>query len=379
MIRFLIVISLLFIYTSFKSTQLWPTQKWSAIGLTLLLFLLMVGGMFLGRTKASAFDETWFQVISWGSSLTIGLWATFIIISMPFDILHLGIFIWNRLAGSSELDAERRVVLFHTIPRYLAAFSAGLATLGFTEVLLGPKVKETKVSFSNLPPALKGLKITQISDLHVGPTLRQGYVEKVVTEVNSTNPDLIFFTGDMADANVDSIDEHLQPLAKLKAKYGLFYVTGNHEYYWGASELITKISSLGFTALINSNKIINIGDQKVMIAGVTDPAGDMLDGHTPDLKKAVATSEIAGFKILLAHRPDACLEAELEGINLQFSGHTHSGQFFPFSLFIGLAHKYSRGLYQHGLMQVYVNPGTGYWGPADRLGVMAEVSSIILA
>jgi predicted MPP superfamily phosphohydrolase len=136
---------------------------------------------------------------------------------------------------------------------------------------------------------------------------------------------------------------------------------------------------LGFVTLLNENKILKVGETSLMVAGVTDPVGvHMLRGHASDTTKALTSSEESQFKILLAHRPDACHGAESLGVDLQFSGHTHAGQFFPFSLFIGLAHKYYNGLYRHGNMWLYVNPGTGYWGPANRLGVVSEISCLTL-
>jgi predicted MPP superfamily phosphohydrolase len=264
---------------------------------------------------------------------------------------------------------------------YLSLFgvSGALAGLGLLEVVRGPKIKKTLLAVENLPPSLQGLKIAQISDLHVGLTIRKGYVEEVVRLMNETNPDFIFLTGDITDAPINSIAEHLKPLSNLKSKYGTFYITGNHEYYWDIESIIEAMKALGFTLLLNENRTLKIGDSKILIAGITDPAGEHgLPGHAPSMSRSIAALDETAFKILLAHRPDACVEAEALGFDLQFSGHTHAGQFFPFSLLIGLAHKYTKGLYRHGRMWVYVNPGTGYWGPADRLGIRAEISLVTL-
>jgi len=152
-------------------------------------------------------------------------------------------------------------------------------------------------------------------------------------------------------------------------------VTGNHEYYWDPEGLIAKMRELGFTPLLNENAALKIGESRLLVAGVTDPMGAaMTPAQKPDVSRAAHSDEKADLRILLAHRPDASTEAEPLGFDLQFSGHTHAGQFFPFSLLIGLEHRYSRGLYRHGRMQVYVNPGTGFWGPPNRLGVPAEIT-----
>ncbi len=378
-IRFVLILSTFIIYTFYKSVQLWPAQGLIAIFLAVFVFAIMLGGMIIYRTHISVFDKNWFQIVTWLGSLLMGFWATFIIISFPVDIIRLVTFIWNYASGASEGQIEQQSVLFYDANIFIFALSGVLSSFGFLMVLRGPKVKQTTVKIQNLSLSLKGLRIAQISDLHVGPTIRKRYVQKVVHKTNQIQPDIVVLTGDIVDAHSTSVTAYLNLLKDLKSRYGIFYVTGNHEYYWDAETLIKKMEDLGITSLLNENALIQIGDSQLMMAGVTDPTGGhMLLGHAPDINKALASQKEAQFKILLAHRPDACFEAEKRGVNLQISGHTHSGQFFPFSLFIGLVHKYSRGLYRHKRMWLYVNPGTGYWGPANRLGIRSEISLIVL-
>ena len=360
-IRILAIALVLLFYTSLKAIQIWPGHIFLAIFCSATLFVFMLGGIFIYRANPDVYEDTWFRIFVWVGSLGMACWATFVIFSLPLDFVQIALTLPQGLSAS------------------VLAFSGGLATLGFIQVARGPQVREVSTSLENLSPALVGLKIAQISDLHVGPTIRKRYVEEVVSKTNATQPDLIFITGDIADGQAHSIAENLEPLRNLRARLGKFYVTGNHEYYSGAQGLIDKLSELGFTALLNENRVIQVGDAKLLVAGVTDPMGAVFSAdHRPDLKKALRSGETVQLKVLLAHRPDACVEAEGLGVDLQFSGHTHAGQFFPFSLFIGLAHKYSRGLYRHGRMSIYVNPGTGYWGPANRLGVTPEISLVRL-
>jgi predicted MPP superfamily phosphohydrolase len=368
LVWFISIVSFLILYTTYKAIELFPSQDTYMPLLTSLLFFVMLSGMFVYRANIKVFDTFWYRALVWSGSLLMALWSTFIILSIPFDLIHLLLFLFGK-----------PTVFFQSISVSLFYLSVAFTLAGLFQVTLGPKIKSVSVTIENLPTSFRGLKIIQISDLHVGPTIRKGYVEAMVKTANAEEPDFIFFTGDMADAKVQSILEHLNPLENLKSKLGSFYTTGNHEYYWGATELIEKISSLGFTPLLNKNAVIKIGEHKLLIGGVTDPAGgEMLKGHKPDMAKAAETSEQPDFKILLAHRPDACHEAVGLGFDLQFSGHTHAGQYFPFSLLIGLAHKYYRGLYRHESMWIYVNPGTGYWGPADRLAIHSEISLITL-
>lgn len=374
--RFILILTVLIIYTAFKAIQLWPSQRIPAIVIAGLTFALMLGGMFIYRADLTVFNKPWFQTFAWIGSITMGLWATFIILSMPFDILQAIASVTGML---DEIDPAKKESVLYTFHVAVFIFSILLTGFGLTETLMGPTVKEVIVKVKNLPSSLQGLKIAQISDLHVGPTIRKDYVEKVVGLVNATNPDLVIVTGDLADAKVVSIENDLQPLSELKPKYDKFYVTGNHEYYWDPLNFVKKMSELGFQSLVNENRVIQIGDSKLLMAGVTDPMGSLLSTeHTPNLRKAAMTNETTQFKVVIGHRPDVSVEAEPLGFNLQFAGHTHAGQFFPFSLFIGLAHEYTRGLYRRGNMWIYINPGTGYWGPANRLGVRAEITLVKL-
>jgi predicted MPP superfamily phosphohydrolase len=358
-VRFIIIISSLLIYSFIKAVQLWPENSYLAMVLVLPYFLLMIGPLLLSRLEYKIHETAWFQSMVWLSSLLMGLFGTYIIISIPLDIINL--------CFANTLFSQHFYLS-------ILGLSVVFTLLGLVQALMGPKVKEISCSSLNLPEVMNGLTIAQISDLHVGPTIQKKYVSDVVQKTNSLNPDLIFVTGDLTDGLPDKLIEHLAPLKDLKSRYGIFYVTGNHEYYWGAAALIEKVKTLGFMPLINENKVISIGDKKLLISGVTDPMGNILEGHRPDLKKASLTNEKTDYKILLAHRPDVCLEAEKLGYDLQFSGHTHAGQFFPFSLLIPFFHKYYRGLNRHGRMWVYVNRGTGYWGPANRFANASEIT-----
>ncbi|MBS1984743.1 MAG: metallophosphoesterase [Bdellovibrionales bacterium] len=361
------ILVVLVLYTVFKAIELWPDHPARSSALAILLFVVMLSGTIAYRSNPSIFDQPWFRILAWMGSLAMALWITFALLSLPADLVHL----FAAVAGKSWN--------FSAVAHAELVISITFISMGFLTVVQGPQVKRVPMSIDDLPPSLQGLTIVQISDLHVGPTIRGNYVEEVVRRANAINPDLVFLTGDIADAHPTSIEKHLQPLKNLKARYGTYYVTGNHEYYWGAAAIVGHLEQLGVHALLNSNKVITVGNTRVLIAGVTDPAGEhALANHAPNSTQAATSNESAQLKILLAHRPDACIEAEKLGFDLQFSGHTHAGQFFPFSLLIGLAHQYSRGLYRHERMWVYVNPGTGYWGPADRLGVHPEITAAIL-
>ncbi|HCM42578.1 MAG TPA: metallophosphoesterase [Candidatus Omnitrophota bacterium] len=263
-----------------------------------------------------------------------------------------------------------------TICRWFGLIALMLNFLGIHGALRGPLTKRVHIP---LPPQLKnlnGFKIVQISDLHIGPLIRRGYVAKAVNRIKKLKPDLIVLTGDIGDSDPAIFGNDAAPLQELSAPEGVFYIPGNHEYYWDAKAWIKVFSDLGLTPLINQGTWI--ANKKIWLGGITDPdAGDFIPEHRPDAEKAMGTLKTdATLQILLAHQPKSCFDAEKAGFNLMLSGHTHGGQFFPFNLIVALVNPYSKGLNQHGKMWIYVNRGTGFWGPALRLGVPAEITLI---
>jgi predicted MPP superfamily phosphohydrolase len=358
MMRFLLILIGLIAYTCFKFVQLSPQHQNWMISLAHLFYILMLTPLLINRALPKLGKKHWFIFFNWIGTTLIGFWATFIMISIPIDIIHLFFSLFNK--G------------FITQTGYITIFLSAvlMAILGFFEVLRGPKIVEVDIPIKNLPGNLENFKIAQLSDLHIGPTIKTPYVEKVVAQTNGTHPDIIVITGDLVDYHTDLIIKHLQPLKNLKAKYGVYYVTGNHEYYWGIQKLLPELEKVGMTILMNENRIIELNGAKILLAGIPDPSGM----HKPNIAKASETTTSVDVKILLTHQPNPYNVAENSGYDLQFSGHTHAGQFFPFSLLIPIAHRYYKGLNRHGKMWVYVNPGTGYWGPANRFGVSAEIT-----
>ncbi len=365
MTRLIIILSFFFAYTCFKAIQINPTHQYTMILISFIFFASMVSSMFIGRSKPGMFESPWFMILTWVGTTFMGFWGTYIMIAVPIDIAHVIYSFFNN--GTGFLSTNAHVGIF------LAAVF--MTVFGFITVVRGPKIVKVDIPSPDLPEGLVNLKIVQISDLHIGPTIQSRYVKRVVNKTNELEADIIVITGDLVDAHTESIKKHLQPLAGLKSRHGVFYVTGNHEYYWGIQSLFAELKNVGMTVLENENKIIEIQGSKILLAGIPDPMAAHLGADfRPDLKKARFTQLKTDFNILLAHRPDPYSLAEEQGFHLQFSGHTHAGQFFPFSLVIPFAHKFYRGLNRHGKMWLYVNPGTGYWGPANRFGIASEIT-----
>ena len=239
-----------------------------------------------------------------------------------------------------------------------------------------PRVKNVTIALENLPEEFDGYRIVQWSDVHVGPQIQRGFVQALVDRTNALEADAIAITGDLVDGYLDDLREQVQPLADLRACDGVFYVTGNHEYYWRASEWIKELQTLGLDFLKNEHRVIARGDAKLVIAGVTDPVGRYT--HKQDVGRAFENTPAGSTKILLSHRPQTAQAASRHGADVQLSGHTHGGQFFPFNFLIRFFQPIVAGLHRVERTWLYVSRGTGYWGPPSRLGVQSEITVITL-
>ncbi len=349
-----------------------------------LLAIAPVGGMIL---RSRGFESSLIDGLLWIGFFGQGLFALTFIAFLIRDMgWATGFFSWKLFSaftsGRSEsvpMDPGRRQFLLTSMNLGIAGVTSALGLVGFFQARRKPSVVQQSVSIRNLQEGMRGLKIAQISDLHVGPTIKADFVQTVVDQVNQLKPDLIFFTGDMVDGSVDHLSEDVEPLRNLESKYGIFFVTGNHEYYSGVERWIDKVGELGMIHLHNEHRILDIGGESLAIAGVTDLMAErVLKSHRSDPRKAVAGVPADMPTILLAHQPGTAGQVGDLNIDLMVCGHTHGGQFIPFNLAVAKAHPYVAGHYQNGDMQVYVNRGTGYWGPPLRLGIPSEITSITL-
>ncbi len=380
-------------YTVIKAVEILPSQPWLAVALALGIFVLIIGWQWISHhPQWNVNDKIWYRVLAWCASEVMSFWSIFIPLSFVTDLIYL-------FVRTGLLEAHARPLPFsmRSLEFFMLTVTAVMTIAGYIIALAGPKVRDVTVPIEGLPADLNGLKIAQISDLHVGSTIRRRYVERVVARANAVQADLVTVTGDLLDGWAERLTEHLNPLSGLQSRHGVYYVTGNHEYYWDAHQTIDKIKQFGFVPLINESVPLKIGETHVLVSGITDPAGEMLsEDHIPDVARAarmVVAAQAAHLnsdlhqgadvvkpllRVLLSHRPDVYREAEEHGFHLQLSGHTHGGQYFPYNLMMRFFHKFHRGLHQYGRLAIYVNPGSGYWAPANRLGVPAEISVITL-
>jgi len=256
--------------------------------------------------------------------------------------------------------------------------SSSVAT-GMAEARGTHEVVDVEIALPRLPRALDGFTIVQLTDLHVGMTIDRAFVERVVEHANRLSPDLIALTGDLVDGKVEDLRREVAPLGQLRARHGVFAVTGNHEYYSGADAWIAEISRLGVRYLRNQRVAIGDGADRFDLAGVDDYTADNWPGHGENLPAALAGRDPARALVLLAHQPRQVRRAAQHGVDLQLSGHTHGGQIWPWHYIVRMQQGgLLAGRYTHGDTQLYVSRGCGYWGPPVRLLAPLEITRVIL-
>ncbi|KQQ89284.1 metallophosphoesterase [Massilia sp. Leaf139] len=368
----LVVLFLLVLLHVYIGLRLMP-----ALGLDLAGVL--AGGAFLllstalvpvGLLSSSLRRRRWSERLAWIGLLAMGLFSSLLVLTFLRDLVLLP----AALLGFASAELT-----------YYSALAVPLLTLlvtfvGFVNARRVARVVKVDVPIEGLPPALHGYSIAQISDIHVGPTIKRPYLNAIVNRVNALGADAIAVTGDLVDGSVQRLSLHTQPLARLSAPDGAFFVTGNHEYYSGAEEWILELRRLGLTVLLNQHVVRERGGAALMIAGVADYSAHHFNpAHRsdPQLAAAGAPPDVA-VKILLAHQPRSATAAAAAGFDLQLSGHTHGGQFFPWNLFVPLQQPFVAGLHRVRRLWVYTSRGTGYWGPPKRFGAPSEITLVRL-
>ncbi|HWI37326.1 MAG TPA: metallophosphoesterase [Burkholderiales bacterium] len=252
---------------------------------------------------------------------------------------------------------------------YVVAGSLVAIAIGAAAAFAGPRVKVVDVRVENLHPDLDGFRVAQISDLHVGPNIGRRYVARVVKEVEELRPDIVVLTGDIVDGPVGKLANDVAPLAALANAY---FILGNHDCYAGAEAWMAHFREMGMTVLANETTVLRKGAARLLIGGMVDPAYRRQ-------RPAIEIRDEAEFRLLLAHNPRLAPLGAKAGFDLQLSGHTHGGQFFPWTLAVRLVHSpHVAGLSREGRMQVYVSAGTGTWGPPVRFGTSPELTLIRL-
>ncbi|MBI4821116.1 MAG: metallophosphoesterase [Deltaproteobacteria bacterium] len=364
----------------------WP-PPFDRVGtvLIVLLAVLLPLGLFAGRVL----DQRYGRVVSLAAFVWMGTAFLFFAILAFSDLIRLlsGLgaaaiaYLKSSPPAGSDVDGlMRREVMARGIAGAATAASGALSIVAARSALGELSVEEVNVKLEKLPKELDGLSIVQLTDVHVGPTIGKKFIEGMVEKANRARPDAVVITGDLVDGSVEELFEHVAPLSRLSARYGVYFVTGNHEYYSGATRWVEALQRLGIRVLRNER--VTLGDSaKLELAGVDDAsAARMGVGHGADLKRALNGRQAEREVVLLAHQPKAVQEASEHDVGLVLSGHTHGGQIFPWGALVGLTQPYVVGLHRHTQStQIYVSKGTGYWGPPMRLLAPAEITRIVLS
>ena len=314
-----------------------------------------------------------------GTSFFIGV---FLFRRSPFNLILAAGSVWLGILSLSVSVFAAKDLLSLLFTRHGALFSKtaffllpAIILYSIYNGLRAPAVHEIEIFSEKVPDGLDGFSIVQLSDLHLGYLKSSRWFEKVVENTVSLKPDLILITGDLIDRDICGIDQICGVLRELKAPDGVFAVTGNHEFYSGASLFETIADRAGFTVLRNNKYDLH---PSLELIGVDDKTGKSFGETGTDLEKALKGSDSGKFRILLSHQPGLFTEAARKGIDLQLSGHTHAGQIPPLDLIVFLAFKYPCGLYKKGTSTLYTTTGTGTWGPPMRLFSRSKIVKITL-
>jgi hypothetical protein len=258
--------------------------------------------------------------------------------------------------------------------RYIClALALIVSAVGVHNTLTVPEPHEVTMSFDRWPAELNGIRIAVLADLHADNITNQEKIRQIVNRTNETKPDLILIVGDFVDGKVSEQSEALLPLQDLQAKYGVYAVPGNHDYYSGFNEWMPYLKERGIQMLFNQHVMLFEG--QIALGGVTDPAAYRRDMEGPDVAKAFKDTPKDCFRILMAHQPVLADDARENGVDLQLSGHTHGGMMWGLNQLVATMNRgLVSGMYDREPLTVYVSNGTCLWnGFPVRLGVPAEL------
>lgn len=330
---------------------------WTAFG---SIFLGFLGGRLLPRGAA--------RVFQWVGFVWMGAFGLLLV---SLAVTDVGLWVASQVTVVSDRWREARALGVLTVVGPALAW-------GFL-VARRPKVKRLEVPIAGLHPSLDGFKLVQLSDVHIGETLDQRFARAVVAQVNALSPDAVVITGDLVDGSVAKLRGEVEPFARLESKHGVFYVTGNHEYYHGAAAWEAEGKRLGFTVLHNEHRVLGEGEARLVVGGVTDVEGARFsEDHAPRVDLAFAQAPVGAPRILLSHQPRFAKRAAGHQVALMLSGHTHGGQIFPFMFFVRLQQPVISGFRVLAGVPTYTSNGTGYWGPPFRLGPRGEITEVVL-
>jgi predicted MPP superfamily phosphohydrolase len=302
--------------------------------------VLMPWGLLARRVRSRRLSDA----LSWVGLLFMGLFSSMFVLTVARDagllLAQLALAFWP---GAFNAPA-----LAQWSSAGVALAATAITLLGLANARRTAAVVAVDVPIRDLPASLHGFRIAQISDIHVGPTIKRGYLQSIVDAVNRLEADMVAVTGDLVDGTVAELAAHVAPLAGLTSRHGTYFVTGNHEYYSGAHAWIDELRRLGVRVLMNEHVVLEHDDASLLVAGVTDYSAHHFDAaHRSDPLAALHRApEHARVRVLLAHQPRSAAAAASAGFHLQLSGHTHGGQFLPWNWLVRFQQPFTAGLHR---------------------------------
>ncbi len=303
------------------------------------------------------------------SSSFVGMTFMLFVVAVIYDLTLL-------VSRRVPVDHSRRKTLKLIFDITMLVAAVAYLLRGLSQGITFPQHRRVKIKIKDFP--LDKFHIVQITDVHVGRTIRREFIEKLVEKTNQLNPDIVVITGDLADLPISRIEYDLYPLTNLKA--ATYFILGNHEYFHGAGEILAYIRELGIRPLLNEHVQVGKEGRQFNLVGINDIIGQRVKLYPPDVDAAYQGLDSTKPCVVLAHQPRMINEMKNYRCDLMLSGHTHGGQIFPFGLLVMAAQPYLAGLHQHNThSQIYVSRGTGYWGPPLRFLAPSEITSLILS
>ena len=360
-IAFLGVFILLNMYISKRLIAKLDLHHNTKLALRIFLFVNLLGmiGYMLGRYYLDIPNWLYFLF-----SIPIGILFLLFCTAIIYDISRV-------ILSKSPISDSRRKFFKRSLDVSSLLVASSLSARSMYEARF-IKLEQVSIKLDKLKCEYK---IVQLSDVHIGGLINAEYIKNIVKKVNALNPDLVVITGDLVDMDIAKIQAPLHELKALSSKYGTYFIVGNHEYFHGVDKIMNNLKELDIRVLENENIYIGEDKKGFNLSGVYDIFGYRAGHHLPDLQAALHNIDIESPTILLAHQPKYV--EEVSGVELMLSGHTHGGQLYPFRFLVKLQQPYISGLHQHNKhLQVYVNKGTGFWGPPMRLGATAEITEI---
>ena len=414
LIVFLVLETTLYGYPTWRVLSAAPWSPMvNAIVIAGVVLTALATPVYVLTIRASSLSRAVREALAWVAYMLLAVAGVIFGLFVARDAIWLGIWLLGFVVEGFDLVFLPASI--HLLNLSILGAACLLTIYGAIGAHRTPRVRHVEIPIDDLPVALESLRIVQLTDLHVGPTIKRPFVSRVVDATNALQPDLIVFTGDLADGTATGLAHDVAPLADLQCRFGPYFVTGNHEYYSDPSGWMQALPGLGFDVLLNEHRSIEwvspLGERssplaerssplaersspttggsspspeaaRLVIGGVPDPNGaeyeDALPGHRPD-PQAVFRDAPEGVRLLLAHQPRSGVDAiEATGAALTLSGHTHGGQLGLWRYLVRLLQPVVSGLARRCGAWIYVSRGVGYWGPPCRLGAPSEITCLRL-